>query len=80
MGNERQGLSPGQTGDEAYAHVFSMLNDVRAGRATEVDWITGAIVKEAAKLGESVPLHEAMYALVKGIEASWELPGESSAA
>jgi hypothetical protein len=25
-------------------------------------------------------LHEAMYALVKGIETSWELPGEGSAA
>ncbi len=73
-------VSHGQTGDDAYAHVFSMLNDVRARRATEVDWITGAIVKEAAKLGEPVPLHEALYALVKGIEASWELPGEGSAA
>ena len=73
-------VSHGQTGADAYAHVFSMLSDVRARRATEVDWITGAIVKEAAKLGESVPLHEALYALVKGIEAGWELPGETKAA
>ena len=72
-------VSHGQTGADAYAHVFSMLSDVRARRATEADWITGAIVKEAARLGESVPLHEAMYALVKGIEASWELPVENSA-
>ena len=38
--------------------------------------MAGAIVREAAKLGEPVPLHEALYALVKGIEASWQLPGE----
>lgn len=71
-------VSYGQTGDDAYAHVFSMLSDVRACRATEADWITGAIVKEAAKLGKSVPLHEALYGLVKGIEAGWELPGAGS--
>jgi len=73
-------VSHGQTGADAYAHVFSMLSDVRARRATEADWITGAIVKEAARLDEPVPLHEAMYALVKGIEASWQLPDETKAA
>jgi 2-dehydropantoate 2-reductase len=51
-----------------YAHVPSMLEDVRAGRATEVDFITGALVREAARHGIPVPLHTAMYRLVKARE------------
>src|SRR5215510_14298480 len=53
-----------------YAHVPSMLEDVRAGRATEIDFITGALVREAAKHDVPVPLHTAMYRLVKAKEAS----------
>ena len=68
-----QAVSHGQTGDEDYAHVFSMLDDVRARRETEIDWITGAIVREAHKLGVPVPIHETLYRLVKGVEASWAL-------
>jgi 2-dehydropantoate 2-reductase len=70
-------VSHGQTGEDAYAHVFSMLSDVRARRLTEVDWITGGIVKEAAKLGVAVPFHETLYGLVKGIEASWDVSGDA---
>jgi 2-dehydropantoate 2-reductase len=51
-----------------YAHVPSMLEDVRAGRATEIDFITGALVREAAKHDVPVPLHEAMYRLVRARE------------
>ena len=51
-----------------YAHVPSMLEDVRAGRATEIDFITGALIREAAKHGTPVPLHTAMYRLVKARE------------
>ena len=51
-----------------YAHVPSMLEDVRAGRLTEIDFITGALVREAAKTDVSVPLHTAMYRLVKARE------------
>jgi 2-dehydropantoate 2-reductase len=47
-----------------YAHVPSMLEDVRSGRATEIDFITGALVREAARHGVPVPLHTAMYRLV----------------
>ena len=49
------------------------LDDVRARRQTEIDWITGAIVREAHKLGVPVPIHETLYRLVKGVEASWAL-------
>jgi 2-dehydropantoate 2-reductase len=51
-----------------YAHVPSMLEDVRAGRPTEIDFITGALVREAAKHDVPVPLHMAMYRLVKARE------------
>ena len=55
----------------AYAHVPSMLDDVRANRRTEVAFITGSLVREAERVGVSVPLHEAMYRLVKAREAAY---------
>ena len=55
-----------------YAHVPSMLEDVRACRPTEVDFITGALVREAERLDVPVPLHMAMYRLVKAREAGAE--------
>lgn len=64
-------VSHGQTGDNDYAHVPSMLEDIRSKRATEIDWLTGAIVREAKKLGIPAPIHETLYGLVKGIEHSW---------
>jgi len=53
-------------------HYPSMLEDVEARRPTEIDHITGALVREAARAGVPVPLHTALYSLVKGREASWE--------
>jgi len=52
-------------------HYPSMLEDVEAHRRTEIDRITGALVREAERYGVPVPLHAAMYRLVKGREASW---------
>ena len=51
-------------------HYPSMLEDVEARRATEVDQITGALVREGERLGVDVPLQRAMYRLVKAREAS----------
>jgi 2-dehydropantoate 2-reductase len=53
------------------AHYPSMLEDVEARRVTEIDLITGSLVREAEKHDVPVPLHSALYALVKGKEASW---------
>jgi len=64
-------VSHGQTGDDDYAHVPSMLDDVRARRPTEIDWITGAVVREAAEAGVAVPIHETLYRLVKARESGW---------
>ncbi|MGE5689418.1 MAG: ketopantoate reductase family protein [Pseudomonadota bacterium] len=53
------------------AHFPSMLEDVEARRRTEVDSITGALVREGERLGVPVPLHTALYRLIKAKEASW---------
>jgi 2-dehydropantoate 2-reductase len=70
----------GETQASDYAHVPSMLEDVRAARQTEVDFITGALVREAERLGVPVPLHTTMYRLVKGREASFPGAGQAPAA
>jgi 2-dehydropantoate 2-reductase len=53
------------------AHYPSMLEDVEAGRQTEIELITGALVREAERHGVDVPLHSALYALVRGREAAY---------
>ena len=53
------------------AHHPSMLEDVEAKRPTEVELINGSLVREAERLGIEVPLHEALYALVRGKERSY---------
>ena len=53
------------------AHYPSMLEDVEAHRGTEIDLITGSLVREAERHGVPVPLHTALYRLVKAKEASW---------
>jgi len=55
------------------SHSPSMLEDVEARRPTEIESITGALVREAARLDVPVPLHTALYRLIKAREASWEL-------
>lgn len=67
-----EAVSHGQTGDDEYAHVFSMLEDIRAKQSTEIDWLTGAVVREAQRLGIPVPIHETLYRLVKARESSWQ--------
>jgi len=52
------------------AHYPSMLEDVEARRPTEIDLITGSLVREAERHEVPVPLSRAMVALVKGREAA----------
>lgn len=52
-------------------HPPSMLYDVQHRYPTEVDFLGGAIAREAARAGLSAPLHTALYRLIKGKEASW---------
>ncbi|HET9507694.1 MAG TPA: ketopantoate reductase C-terminal domain-containing protein, partial [Gaiellaceae bacterium] len=53
------------------AHYPSMLEDVEARRPTEIELITGALVREAERLNVPVPLHTTLYRLVRAKEASW---------
>jgi len=54
--------------DVAYDHKPSMLQDVEAGRATEIDFLNGAIVSFGERYGVDAPLNRALTALVKGRE------------
>jgi len=53
------------------AHYPSMLEDVDAHRETEIELITGSLVREAEQHDVPVPLHTMLYGLVKAKEASW---------
>jgi len=53
------------------AHLPSMLEDVEARRTTEIELITGALVREAERLHVPVPLHTALLRLIRAKEASW---------
>ncbi len=61
----------GETAQGSYRHLPSMLADVRAGRRTEVDFITGALVEEGVSRGVPVPLHLCLWRLVKALESSY---------
>ena len=55
----------------AYDHKASMLQDVEARRATEIDYLNGGIVRFGQAHGIPTPLNAAIWALVKGLERSW---------
>lgn len=48
--------------------VPSMLQDVRAGRATEADILQGAVVRHAARHGIPAPIHTTLFALLHAID------------
>jgi 2-dehydropantoate 2-reductase len=60
-------------------HPPSMLYDVRHQLPTEVDFLSGAIAREAQRCGFAAPLHTAVYRLIKGKEASWSFKDENRA-
>jgi 2-dehydropantoate 2-reductase len=47
----------------------SMLQDIEAGRPTEVDYINGALIEMGLKHGVPTPVNRTMMYLVKTIEA-----------
>jgi 2-dehydropantoate 2-reductase len=52
-------------------HSPSMLYDIRHKLKTEIDFLGGAIAREASRAGIPAPLHTALYRLIKGKEESW---------
>jgi 2-dehydropantoate 2-reductase len=58
-------------------HPPSMLSDVRQQSPTEVDFLSGAIAREAERAHIEAPLHMAIYRLIKGKEAGWVFKDEN---
>jgi 2-dehydropantoate 2-reductase len=59
--------------EKAYRHKPSMLQDVLAKRATEIDALNGGIARLGRELGIPTPLNQAMADIIKGLEFSWTL-------
>ena len=55
------------TGD----NINSMLQDLQAGKRTEIDAITGEVIRLAKQLGIETPSSNAVYALVKALESKY---------
>lgn len=58
-------------------HPPSMLSDVRHQSVTEVDFLSGAIAREAKRVQVDAPLHTAIYRLIKGKETGWSFKDEN---
>lgn len=53
----------------------SMLQDILAGKPTEIDVINGAVVREGVKTGIPTPVNQMLTELIKALEAttSWRI-------
>ena len=62
------------------ANINSMLQDIKAHKRTEIESITGYVVKQARELGIKTPFSDAVYGLIKALEARHlrEVPEKSS--
>jgi len=49
-------------------HAGSMAQDIEAGRETELEAMTGYIVRKAKELGVPVPVTESVYRMARGVE------------
>jgi 2-dehydropantoate 2-reductase len=57
-------------------HESSMLQDLRAGRGTEIDVLCGAVVELGSRAGVAAPVNAALASLIRAIDPS-ELRGGS---
>ena len=55
---------------KAAAHRSSMLQDVEAGRRTEIDYLNGAIVRMGAAQGIPTPYNDAVASLIRASEGA----------
>ncbi|TMH86479.1 MAG: 2-dehydropantoate 2-reductase [Betaproteobacteria bacterium] len=49
-------------------HAGSMAQDIEVGRETELEAMTGYVVRKAKELGVPVPVTESVYRMAKGVE------------
>jgi len=66
----------GQISRATGANVSSMLQDIRAGRRTEIDFINGAVARLGGETGVPTPYNEVLAAAVKALEERAKLPPE----
>jgi 2-dehydropantoate 2-reductase len=67
----RVGIDKRIAGAEAVgAHKTSMLQDIEAGRATEIDALVGSVIELGRLTGVATPRLDTVYALVKLLEAA----------
>ncbi len=59
-------------------HASSMLQDLRAGRPTEIDAISGAVCELGARHGVATPLDAALLELVHGAESRARTPRDAA--
>src|SRR5438128_9342537 len=55
-----------------YGHKASMLQDVEARRATEIDYLNGGVARFGRDHDVPTPTHETIWTLIKGVEKSWQ--------
>ncbi|MGB2108293.1 MAG: ketopantoate reductase family protein, partial [Candidatus Puniceispirillum sp.] len=59
-------------GREHRTHKPSMVHDVMAKRRTEIDALNGAVISLGKAHNIPTPHNQALYALIKGVEAQFE--------
>ena len=55
-------------------NINSMLQDIRRGRATEIDYLNGAVAALGARLGVDCPVNAALTSIIKAMEAASLVP------
>ena len=60
-------------------HAGSMAVDVANGRETEIEALTGYMVRKAKSLGVPAPVSETVYKIVKGVEYAAQLKRKNAA-
>jgi 2-dehydropantoate 2-reductase len=62
-----------QTARQTAGNRCSMLQDLEAGRPTEIEYLNGAIAREAEQCGVAAPVNRAVAALVRQVSAARRL-------
>ncbi|MDP8260269.1 MAG: 2-dehydropantoate 2-reductase [Candidatus Gygaella obscura] len=60
-------------------NISSMLQDVKAKKRTEIDYLNGVIIRYAQELNINVPVNRILVDLVKTIESSYNVRSKSDA-